>query len=186
MEAAHKPSAVRVVFGIPLVIGALILLGFGVPGIVGASADRAMKPVAGEVVSVSSERRRLLTRGTSPNSPTHENLIRVRYRYVVDGKTYEGDVHALDEPRETITDDAKAKARIEALRSAEELTVLVHPADPERAVLARRQMAPAVAVSVVGAILFSIGLILLLGWRRDRRVYERLSSIANEGEDVAG
>jgi hypothetical protein len=175
LPSPKPPSAVRVIFGAIILVGSVVFAGLGVPGVVGARADQALRETEGNVLSVSSERRRLLTRGRSPNSPTHENLIEVKFRYQVDGKPYEGREHAFDEPREIITDDAEAKRRIAELRAAKRITVLYDPADPSRAVLDRRELPPALAVSIVGGVGLLVSLWLLLGWWRDRRAYLKLA-----------
>ena len=171
------PTLVLLLLGGLFAVGGLVLLGLGVPGVIGASADASLIPTEGRVGDVSSYRRKLWVTGTGPNRSTHENVIVVAYSYAVDGKRYSGRRYAFDEPDEAITDDAEAQARIESVRAADAIKVLYDPADPSQAVLARREMAPAVVVSVLGTVLMILGPGLMVGWWRARRSYHRLKAI---------
>jgi hypothetical protein len=170
----RRPATVKLIFGTILVGGSLILLGLGVPGVLGARADNALVAVEGVVMSVVSDRQGLWVRSNSPNAPTHENLITVSYAYTVDGVAYAGDTWAFDEPRESITNDAEAAQRLEALVDADGITVLYDPTDPSVSVLSKRELAPAAVVTVVGGVGVPVGGFLLWGWWASRRAGPRV------------
>ena len=129
-------------------IGAVALFVGGVAAIQ-ARGDADLVAVPGEVVEVETDRSLLLVRPNSPNAPTHESEIRVRYRWTVAGETHEGTRFAFDRDHEAISDLAAARQRVEHLERGV-VEVLVDPDDPSIAVLARRDPTPRLVLAFLG------------------------------------
>ena len=136
----------------------------GVVAAIQAQGDASLQVVSGEVLSVESDRSMLLVRANSPNAPTHESEIRVRYRWTVDGTTYEGSRYAFDREHEDITDAEEAAARVAFLEKGA-VDVLVSPDDPSIAVLARRDPTPRLVLAFLGLLGLIVCLAVLAGVR---------------------
>jgi hypothetical protein len=148
-------------------IGACIAGAALVTGVVAAlqaRGDASLQVVPGEVLEVETDRSMLLVRSNSPDAPTHESEIRVRYRWTVDGTTYEGTRYAFDREHEAITDVGEAAARVAFLEQGP-VDVLVSPDDPSVAVLARRDPTPRMVLAVLGFLGLVVCLAVLAGVR---------------------
>jgi hypothetical protein len=168
---------VRAVIGALLLCASTIVVALAVGDIRGAGRDGALARTKGTVESVTSQRRPLLVRSNSPNAPTHETVIHVAFSYSVDGVSHRGTRYSLGEEHETIADDAKAQARVAALRTGSTVDVYYDPRDASQAVLARRTTDGPIAGAVVGGLGGLIGLGLLASWWARRRRYRSLRAL---------
>ena len=122
-------------------LGALLMLA-GIAGVVAmwfsfrhAMETRAWTPVPCLIVlsQLASER-------PTPNSPFMHHAD-VRYRYTVEGKTYEG--QTIRAGLSASSDLTKVKALVEKYSPGQETTCFVNPAAPSSAILEHRSLAAA-------------------------------------------
>ena len=148
-------------------LGALLMLA-GIAGVVAmwfsfrhAMETRAWTPVPCLIVlsQLASER-------PTPNSPFMHHAD-VRYRYTVEGKTYEG--QTIRAGLSASSDLTKVKALVEKYSPGQETTCFVNPAAPSSAILEHRSRAA--LYTIWFPLLFVVGGagIMAAAWRRPSR-----------------
>jgi hypothetical protein len=125
-----------------------------------AMETRSWKP-AGCLVASS----QLVSERPTPNSPVMHRAD-VRYRYTVDGTTYEG--NAVRRGMSASSDLAKMKAVVDKYPPGTETTCFVNPADPSGAIL--EHSSKAALYTIWFPLLFVAGGagIIAAAWRRQR------------------
>jgi hypothetical protein len=165
--AASSRASYRVVLflGVFLILNALGLVGVAVAGVLGSVADEELEPLTGRVTAVQVERDPARSRGREA-SP---HLLKVSYEYEVGGKVYSGSQYSRSDAHQRFDSRVEADERAAALLSERELTLYRDPAEPSKAVIARRERGPMFPMGLLGVAVGLLGLFCVNVYTRRRR-----------------